>query len=358
MNFWNPFFRKQEPVEIRSYTDALTNAYIAQALDGTEPGGIAALEVAAGLYSRAFASAVVEPQNAYTRNLTPDVLGLMGRSLVRRGESLHYLNVEDGQVVLHPVGSWNVFGTFEEKGWTYRLTFNGPSETETKWVQGDSVLHPRYGTHPERPWAGVSPLHFAGVTAKLAANLEQRLSEEAGGPVGHLLPVPSSTTGKANSKLAGLQKDLDALRGQNVLIESTAGNWSEGKNNAPRGDWEARRLGAAFPMPNVSLHDQVYRHVLSACGIPVELGISGGSGQGSREAYRRFIFSSVMPLSKIVEGELSKKLGVTVTLSFKDLQAHDLSGRATSYKKLIESGMSPADAMAVVSLEELYNNGE
>ena len=210
MTFWNPF-KKEEQVEVRSYTDALTNAYIAQALDGSESGGIAALEVAAGLYSRAFASAIVEPWNHYTQGLTADVLGLMGRSLVRRGESLHYLNVEDGQVVLHPVGSWNVFGTFEEKGWTYRLTFHGPSETETKWVQGDSVLHPRYGTHPERPWAGIAPLHFAGVTAKLAGNLESRLGEEAGGPVGHLLPVPGSTTGKADAKLAGLQKDLDAF---------------------------------------------------------------------------------------------------------------------------------------------------
>ena len=221
MNFWNPF-KKQERTEMRSYTDALTNAYIAQALDGSEPGGIAALEVASGLFSRAFMSATVEPRNRYTEGLTADVLALMARNLIRRGESLHYLNVEDGAVVLHPVGSWNVFGTFEEKGWNYRLTFHGPSETSTKWVQGDSVIHVRYGLHPERPWAGAGPLHFAGVAAKLAGNLEQRLSEEAGQPVGALLPVPGSTTGKADAKLAGLQKDLDSLRGQNILIESVA----------------------------------------------------------------------------------------------------------------------------------------
>ena len=111
-------------------------------------------------------------------------------------------------------------------------------------------------------------------------------------------------------------------------------------------------------MPNVSLHDQSYRHVLSACGIPIELATASGSGQGSREAWRRFVVGSCQPLARLVESELSKKLGLTVTLNFKDLQAHDLSGRATSYKKLIESGMSPADAMAVVSLEELYNNAE
>ena len=349
---WNPF-RKQEPVEIRSYTDALTNAYIAQALDGTEPGGIAALEVASGLFSRAFMSATVEPQNAYTRNLTPDVLGLMARNLIRRGESLHLLNVEDGAVHFHVIGSHNIFGTFEEKGWNYRLTFHGPSETSTKWVQSASLVHIRLGVHPERPWQGIAPLHFSGVTAKLAANLEQRLSEEAGQPTGSLLPVPGSTTGKADSKLAGLQKDLDALRGQNVLIESTAGNWSEGRGNNPRGDWEARRLGAAFPMPNVSLHDQVFRHVLSACGVPVELGVAGGSGQGAREAYRRFIFSSVMPLSKIVESELSKKLGVDVRLNFSGLQAADLSGRASAFKRLVEAGVPSGEAYILASLEEL-----
>ena len=351
MNFWP--FKKQEQVEVRSYTDALTNAYIAQALDGSESGGIAALEVAAGLYSRAFASAIVEPRNRYTEGLTADVLGLMGRNLIRRGESLHYLNVEEGRVMLYPIGSHNVFGGYKESEWTYRLNLFGPSTTPTTWVQSASVIHVRYGTHPERPWQGLAPLHFAGVAAKLAANLEQRLSEEASTPVGTLLPVPGSVTGKSEAKLGGLQKDLDALKGQNVLIESTAGAWAEGRGNAPRGDWEGRRLGMNAPMSSVTLHDQVYRHVLSSCGIPVELGIASGSGQGAREAYRRFIFSSVMPLAKIVESELTKKLGVDVRLGFKDLQAADLSGRAVAFKKLVEGGVPSNEAFILASLEEL-----
>ena len=351
MNFWP--FKKQEQVETRSYTDALTNAFIAQALDGTQSGGIAGLEVAAGLYSRAFASATVEPQNQYTEGVTADVLALMARNLIRRGESLHFLNVEAGRVVLYPVGSWNVYGKHQENDWSYRLTFHGPSETSTQWVQGASVIHVRYGVHPERPWQGTAPLHFAGVAAKLAGNLEARLSEEAGGPVGHLLPVPGSTTGKADARLAGLQKDIDALRGQNVLIESTAGSWGEGRANSPKGDWESRRLGMDAPSSTVTLHDQVYRHVLAACGIPVELGIASGSGQGAREAYRRFIFSSVMPLARLVESELKNKLGVEVRLGFKDLQAADLSGRAVAFKKLVEGGVPSGEAFILASLEEL-----
>ena len=49
---------------------------------------IAAADVAAGQWSRAFASAVVAPATAATAALTPDVLALIGRELLRRGEAL------------------------------------------------------------------------------------------------------------------------------------------------------------------------------------------------------------------------------------------------------------------------------
>ena len=107
------------------------------------------------------------------------------------------------------------------------------------------------------------------------------------------------------------------------------------------------------PNSTISLQDQIYRQVLSACGIPVELGIASGSGQGAREAYRRFIFSSVQPLGKIVESELSRKLGIDVKLTFKDLQAADLSGRAVAFKKLVEGGVPSGEAFILASLEEL-----
>ena len=57
--------------------------------------------------------------------------------------------------------------------------------------------------------------------------------------------------------------------------------------------------------------------------------------------------------SSIVESELSRKLGLTVTLNFKDLQAADLSGRAVAFKKLVEGGVPSGEAFILASLEEL-----
>ena len=93
MRLW-PFGRRAPaPVETRSeggagFTDAVTRALIAAATGGTvrDPSATAALEAAAGAYSRAFAVATVTPAPATTRVLTPALLSLAARDLVRRGE--------------------------------------------------------------------------------------------------------------------------------------------------------------------------------------------------------------------------------------------------------------------------------
>ena len=110
------------------------------------------------------------------------------------------------------------------------------------------------------------------------------------------------------------------------------------------------------PSSTIVLQDQIYRQVLSACGVPVELGIASGSGQGAREAYRRFIFSSVTPLARLAESELTKKLGVDVKLNLKNTQAHDMTGRASAFFKLVQSGMSASEAATISSLEELNHD--
>ena len=78
-----------KPENREAYTDAITAALFAAASDGNVPPSVEALgavEAAAGLWSRAFASATVEPQTAATMPLTPSVLAAIGRGLAARGE--------------------------------------------------------------------------------------------------------------------------------------------------------------------------------------------------------------------------------------------------------------------------------
>ena len=173
------------------FTDALVAAIVARAGGASvgEPGAIAALEVAAGLWARAFASAELSPA---IPAVTPSVLASVGRELVRRGESLWSITVRRGEIELRPAGSWDIAGGSDPASWIYRLDLHGPSGGETRIypAASDSALSNMRRTL-RGPWHGISPLGYARLSGKLAANLELRLGEEAGARVGYLLPVPS-----------------------------------------------------------------------------------------------------------------------------------------------------------------------
>ena len=234
--------------EALPFTDAVVAALTAQAA-GTaagDPSAIAALEAAAGLYAAAFAGARVTPANAATAGLTPACRALIARDLIRRGESVHALGVEAGAVRLAPVGSWDVRGGPDERDWWYRVDVFGPSGNLTHFVPSGAVVHARYAVDAARPWYGIGPLGWARATGTLAANLEARLGEEAGGPVGHLLPIPADGgDGGDEDPQAALKRDLAAGRGRTMLVETTAAGFGEGRMAAPSEDWKPRRFGAS-----------------------------------------------------------------------------------------------------------------
>ena len=126
---WLDRFRKQ-PETRASATDVLVSAIQASAagISTGNASAIAALEVAAGMWSRAFAAARVSPQTLATRAITPAVLAGVGRELILRGQSLHALMVERGQVRLDPVGYWDIRGDSpNEDDWIVRCEFYGPT---------------------------------------------------------------------------------------------------------------------------------------------------------------------------------------------------------------------------------------
>ena len=84
-----------------SATDAIVSALISQAGGSSVPPSVEALgavEAAAGLWSRAFASATVAPATPATLVLTPSVLAAIGRGLAGRGEAVFALDVNGAEV--------------------------------------------------------------------------------------------------------------------------------------------------------------------------------------------------------------------------------------------------------------------
>ena len=195
-------------------------------------------------------------------------MALLARDLIRRGENVHRIVVDRGMVRLRPIGYWDVRGGVDEASWWYRIDEYGPSDNRTLVVPGASVLHVRYAVDSARPWYGISPLGWARSTGTLAANLETRLGEEAGGPVGHVIPYPSGPDDPddEDDPLTALRKDLAAAKGRTILTETTAAGGGEGKMAAPQSDWKAHRFGAHPPDSLPSLRSDATLSVLSACG--------------------------------------------------------------------------------------------
>ena len=344
-----PFTRRREP-EVRQsvpFTDAVVAALQAQAA-GTasgDPSAIAALESACALYCRAFAAVKLSPA---VPALTPSTMALIARNLLRRGEDVHQLVVDRGMVRLQPIGSWDVRGGPDPAAWWYRCDRFGPSGNLTELVPAAAVLHCRYAVDSARPWYGISPLGWARSTGTLAANLEVRLGEEAGGPVGHVLPVPADGgDGGDDDALAQFKADLAGAKGKTVLAETTAAGWGEGRTAAPMADYKPQRFGAAVPESSVSLRTAAGEAVLSACGVPVSL-VTDADGTSQREAWRRFAMGSVEPLLAVVGEEVEAKLDTRVTFDLSSLWAHDLAGRASSFKALVVAGMA-LDRVAALS---------
>ncbi|MDE0127070.1 MAG: hypothetical protein OXN97_21095 [Bryobacterales bacterium] len=69
-------------------------------------------------------------------------------------------------------------------------------------------------------------------------------------------------------------------------------------------------------------------------------------------SYRRFLFSTVAPLGRLVAAELTAKLETPVTLEWGELRAGDISGRARAYHSLVGAGFDKDKEERVSGLTE------
>ena len=76
--------------------------------------------------------------------------------------------------------------------------------------------------------------------------------------------------------------------------------------------------------------------------------LSGGGGEGSMASL--CLFGVLSPLGRLVEAELQDKLEDTVTLSWQELRASDLSGRARAFQSMVGGGMEVERAAGLAGL--------
>ena len=150
-------FHRRKPEVRDSYTDLVVAQIMASASAASDGSALAAIETAARWWGSGLASATVKPDNVALRSVSPVVLDAISRGLCRFGESLHIIDVRNGQVMLTPCAQWTVQGDPEPASWMYLCTLNGPSTSRTITREAASVLHVRYAPSPNSPGADARP---------------------------------------------------------------------------------------------------------------------------------------------------------------------------------------------------------
>ena len=341
-----------------TYTDLRVRDLMNAAIVPADIDALAALEIASGLYARAFAVANIDPQSPLTRPLTPSVMSLIGRELIRRGEILFYMQRRGDTLTLTPASHWNVTGnSTDPMEWLYFVDMPAPTGHRHVQVKGKDVLHFMYGVSPTQPWRGLGPLEFGKGTASLLAALEKSLLKEHRAPVANLLPIPdlSVATEEEDGENAedetaeSIKNAISSADGDAVLLPTTAGGWNQGAPERPGADWKPTRLGPAPDGNTVSLEKEIALQVLAACGCPIEL-VQSTSDGAQRESWRRFLHSSVSPLAVLVAEQIALKLDEPVKIGFSSLYAADTESRVRAFKSLVESGMATDKAAGISGL--------
>ena len=352
-----PWQQKTEVRQSQPFTNAIVAALGAAAAgDSASPAASAALEAAAGHISRGFAVATVEGAPDMVRDaLTADVLSLIARNLIRRGESLFLIEINNAGLALRPAGSWDVRGGWDPSDWWYRLDLFGPSGNVTRFVPSASVLHLRYSADPDRPWQGVSPLGWAAETGALHAGVQQALRSDMRAVPATVIPMPQQREqpdDEDDDPLGPIKRALLGAGGKSVFVETTAGAHGQDRQDAPRLDWTQKRLGPDPPETLAALLSQTANMVMAAAGVdPIIAGLSRGDGTLAREAYRRFERLTLQPLARLIQTELRSKLDAPdLHLSFNSLRSSDFAGLARAYKALKDSGMAPAEINELLDL--------
>ena len=341
-----PFGKDLETRAESSYGDAVIAALVGRAEGRTlaVPSGTGALEACSGLVGRAFAASEVAGADSLTRVLTPGVLEMIGRSLIRQGEIVFYVDSSSGSLRLVPAETHDVVGGPFPEEWEYHLTLGGPSRTVTyDDVPAQSVLHFRYAADPATPWRGNGPIQVATLAGRLSSETVRALGDEASGPVGRLLALPG--VDGQDSTVEGLRADISAARGRTAIIEG--GDW--GSAGDGKLGLKSERFGAEPPASMVQLLSAASQEVYSACGLNAAIW-GAGDAASTREAWRLALFGVLSPLGKLVEAELQEKLEDTVTLSWQELRASDLSGRARAFQSLVGGGKTVEEATAIAGL--------
>jgi len=350
-----PWSRKKTETRRGGYAPLLLGQFEAAAAgDGTGQTALATsvVEAAISLYARSLAAARVDAPAHVLEAVTPSMLATTARSMLRAGESFWRIDLTQGRLRLSPAGFAYPYGkTADPFSWTYQFTEYGPSGSVTGWYPSEQVIHCRYAIDPIRPWAGVPPWQWSGVSASAQGAIEAVMRDQARAPHGQLLGLPESPEideGGDIRPMDAFRSDMADARGRTLVTEHS-GQWAGSTGSPSRLDHVA--FGLAFDKAAGAMSESAMT-LAAAFGVAPSLLTARSDGSAQRESFRRFLHTSLSPLARLIEEELTRKLEAPVTLDLTDIHAADVAGRARAFRSLVDAGLSEDQALRIVGINE------
>ena len=144
---------------------------------------------------------------------------------------------------------------------------------------------------------------------------------------------------------------VGSLRGSAASVESTRNKGDGLPMGSPTRDWQPSRLDAKPSDALVDLSDKASLALLAAYRVPPELMSGQGQGTAAREAFRRFLHSTVTPLVSAMAAKAAHNLPTPV-LAFDTTGVHaaDVQGRPRAFQSPVGGGMNVSRATALSGL--------
>ena len=123
--------------------------------------------------------------------------------------------------------------------------------------------------------------------------------------------------------------------------------------DAPAQDWKTIRLGANPPAGMVSLSSNAAVAILAACGTPAALMVAGSAGTAAREALRRWLHTTLIPLGPSGSGRAESGPERSRAFDFKlrwPIRNRIFRAGRGRLARLVKSGMDLDRAAALAGL--------
>lgn len=310
---------------------------------------LSTVEACHRLLSQSISQAEIEPQNEVTRQLTPDLLGVITRDLLERGNSVLMVESTPMGVDLVPCASYELRGDRDESTWRYRCQYARPDRDHMIASRDASdVLHFRIGADSRQPYRGRAPLDRAKSSLSILYGSELALVGE--------LRLPSFAALLSASELGdegfetNEQKHVRSLSQRlGAFGEYISPRLSEGGQDLSH-DWSVLRVRPEPYQTIAEIRRQAAEFVCAVYQLPFDLIHGARSATASREAYRHAISLATRPLITAIEHEIGRKTMISTTLDLKHLAQSDITAKARALKQLTDAGMNLAEAREVAGI--------